>query len=152
VDVIPQGPTRLLLAALEVPGVSRVHVRPLEVPDKDLLELRLTMNAVGRQEFEPCSNMLPDIYGEVLDDKVVIIRPSSSAGESKILQPYRGVRFPGVLGDVGGSSEARRDWCFWMWRPKARGPRPSRLGLRLLSRSHGQPPHLGGASSCSPLG
>jgi hypothetical protein len=50
--------------------------------------------------------VLPDTDGEVLDDEVVIIRPSSLAGESEIFQPYSGVRFPDVLGDVGGWSEA----------------------------------------------
>jgi hypothetical protein len=64
-DVILQGLTRLLLAALEVLGVSKAHVHPLEVPKEDLLELCPTTNAVGRQEFEPCSNVLPDIDGEI---------------------------------------------------------------------------------------
>jgi hypothetical protein len=108
---------RLLLAALEVPGVSGAHVHPLEVPDKDLFELRSTMNAVGWQKFEPCSNMLPNIDRKLLDDEVVIIHPSGWAGESEVFQPYSGVRFsgesevfqpysrvhfPGVPNDVGG--------------------------------------------------
>jgi hypothetical protein len=45
------------------------------------------MNAVGWQKLKPCSNMLPNIDGEVLDDEVVIIHPSSSAGESEVFQP-----------------------------------------------------------------
>jgi hypothetical protein len=95
---------RLLLAALEVPGVSGAHVHPLEVPDKDLFELRST-------------NMLPNIDRKLLDDEVVIIHPSGWAGESEVFQPYSGVRFsgesevfqpysrvhfPGVPNDVGG--------------------------------------------------
>jgi hypothetical protein len=86
-DVVLQGLTGLLLVALEVPGVSGAHICPVEVPEEDLLELRPTTDAVGRQEFEPCSNMLPNIDGEVLDDEVVIIHPSSSAGESEVFQP-----------------------------------------------------------------
>jgi hypothetical protein len=111
VDVVPQGLARLLLAALEVPGVSWAHVRPLEFPDEDLLELCPTMDAVGWQEFEPRSNMLPDIDGEVLDDEAVI-RPSGSIGEPKIFQPYSRVRLPGVLGDVGGRLEVWQECCF----------------------------------------
>jgi hypothetical protein len=61
-----------------------VHIHPLEVPDEDLLELRPTMDAVGRQEFEPCANMLPDTDGEILDDEVVIIRPSSPTGKPEV--------------------------------------------------------------------
>jgi hypothetical protein len=65
------------------------------------------MNVVGRQEFEPCMNMLPDRDGEVLDGQVFIICPSGLTDEPKIFQPYSGVHLPGVLGDVGGQSEAR---------------------------------------------
>ena len=38
-DVIPHELIRLLLAALEVLGVSRADVRPLEIPDEDPLEV-----------------------------------------------------------------------------------------------------------------
>jgi hypothetical protein len=61
-------------------------VRPLEVSDKELLELRPTADTVGRQEFEPCSNILPNTNGEVLDDEVVVIRSFGSAGELEIFQ------------------------------------------------------------------
>ena len=52
-DVIPYGLTGLLLAALEVPGVSRVDVRPLEIPDEDPLEVCPVADAVVWKEFEP---------------------------------------------------------------------------------------------------
>ena len=45
-NVIPQGLTGLLLAALEVPGVSRVDIRPLEISDEDPLEVRPVADAV----------------------------------------------------------------------------------------------------------
>ena len=45
-DVISQGFTGLLLAALEVPGFSQVDVRPLEIPDEDPLEVRLVTDAI----------------------------------------------------------------------------------------------------------
>ena len=64
------------------------------------------MDAVGRKELDPCSNMLPHADGEVLDDEVVIIHSSGSADESKVFEPYTGVCLPGVLGIVGGWSEA----------------------------------------------
>ena len=50
-DVIPQGLAGLLLAALEVLGVSRVDVRPLEIPDEDPLEVRPVTDAVVWKEF-----------------------------------------------------------------------------------------------------
>jgi hypothetical protein len=111
VDVVPQGLTRLLFEALEVPGVFGAHVRPLEIPNEDLFELHLATDAVGRQEFEPCSNELPDTDGEVLDNEIIIVRSSGPTSEPKVFQPYTTVRLPSVLGDVGRWSEARREWC-----------------------------------------
>ena len=81
-DVIPQGLAGLLLAALEILGVTRVDVRPLEIPDKAPLEVHPVADAVMRDEFEPRSNMFPHADGEILNDEKVIIHPSSSACES----------------------------------------------------------------------
>ena len=47
-DVIPQGLAGLLLTALEVPRVPRVDIHPLEVPDKDPLEVRPVADAIVR--------------------------------------------------------------------------------------------------------
>ena len=105
-DVIPQGLAGLLLAALEVLGVPRADVRPLEVPDKDPLKVCPVADAVVREEFEPSSNMFPHADGEVLNDEVVIIHSSGSIGEPEVFEPYTGVRLLGVPGDVGGQSEA----------------------------------------------
>ena len=41
-----------------------------------------------------------------MNDEKVIIHPSGSAGEPEIFEPNTGVCLPGVLGDVGGRSEA----------------------------------------------
>ena len=48
----------------------------------------------------------PHIDEEVLNDEVVIIHSSSSAGEPKVFEPYTGIRLPGIFGDVGLWSEA----------------------------------------------
>ena len=82
-----------------------MDIRPLEIPDEDPLEVHPVVDAVGREEFEPCSNMFPHVDGEVLNDEVVIIHSTSSAGDPKVLEPYTGVRLPSVLGDVGGRSK-----------------------------------------------
>ena len=58
-DVIPQGLAGLLVAALEVLGVSRADIRPLEISDEDPLEVCLIADAVVREEFKPCPNMSP---------------------------------------------------------------------------------------------
>ena len=50
-DVVPQGLIGLLLATLEVPGVSRADIRPLEILDEDPLEVRPVVDAVVWKEF-----------------------------------------------------------------------------------------------------
>ena len=52
VDVIPQGLIGLLLVALEVPGVPRVDIRPLEVLNEDPLEIAQSrMLSCGRNSI-----------------------------------------------------------------------------------------------------
>ena len=97
VDVIPQGLAGLLLAALEVLGVIRADIRPLEVHP--------VADAVVREEFKPCLNMFPHADGEILNDEIVIIHPSGSVGEPEIFKPNTRVCLPDVLGDVGGRSK-----------------------------------------------
>ena len=63
-DVVPQGLARLLLATLEVPGVPRADIRPLEIPDEDPLEVHPVVDAVMWEEFKPCPNMFPHADGE----------------------------------------------------------------------------------------
>ena len=95
-----------MLVALEVPGVPWADVRPLEIPNKDPLEVRPVTDAVVREEFEPRSNMFPYADGEVLNDEVVIIHSPGSASEPEVFEPYTGIRLPGIFGDVGRRSEA----------------------------------------------
>ena len=83
-----------------------MDIRPLEVPNEDNLKVRLVADAVVRVEFEPRSNMLPYVDREVLNDEVVIIHSTGSAGEPEVFNPYTGVRLPGIFGDVGRRSEA----------------------------------------------
>ena len=83
-----------------------MDICPLEIFNKDLLELCPVMDAIGWEEFEPCSNMLPHADREVLNDEAVIIHSSGSVGEPEVFEPYTRIHFPGVFGDVGRWSEA----------------------------------------------
>ena len=109
------------MVALEVLGIPRTDIRPLEIPDEDPLEVRPVADAVRRDEFEPCSNMFPHADGEVLNDEVVIIHPFGSIGEPKVFEPYTRIRFPSVFGDVGRWSEAL--WERRSLDATAKGPR-----------------------------
>ena len=64
------------------------------------------MDAIVWEEFKPCPNIFPHADGEILNDEIVIIHPSGSAGELEIFEPNIGVCLSGVLGDVGGRLEA----------------------------------------------
>ena len=74
-----------------------------------------------------CPNMFPHVDGEILNDEIVTIHPSGSAGEPEIFEPNAGVCLPGVLSDVGGWSEALWEWCSldtsakgpWSWALRA---------------------------------
>ena len=141
-DVILQRLIGVLLVVLEVLGILRTDIRPLEISDEDPLEVCLVTDVVVWEEFKPRPNMFPHADGEILNDEKVIIHLSGSAGEPEIFEPNARVRLPGVLGDVGGRSEALWNGALWMRRPKARGPGPSGLGLW----SSGRRPCLGRVS------
>ena len=83
-----------------------MDICPLEIYDEDPLEICPVADAVGWKEFEPCLNMLPHADGEILHDEMVIIHSSGSIDEPEVFEPYTGVHFPGVSGDVGGWLEA----------------------------------------------
>ena len=116
-----------------------MDIHPLEISNEHPLEIHPVVDAVGWMEFEPCSNMLPHVDGEVLDDRVVIIHSSGLRGESKVFEPYTRVRLPGVSGDVGGRLEALWERRFLYATTKGPWPRASKLGLWLF----GWPPCLG---------
>ena len=78
----------------------------MEVLDEDSLEVRPVADAVTWEEFEPSLNMFPYGNGKVLNDEVIVIHSSGSAGEPEVFEPNSGVRLPCILGDVGRRSEA----------------------------------------------
>ena len=94
------------MVALELLGIPRTDIGLLEIPNEDPLEIRPVMDAVMQEEFKPHLNMFPHVDGEVLNDEVIIIHSTASAGELKVFEPYSRVRLPGILGDVGRRSKA----------------------------------------------
>ena len=54
-DVPTEGFTGLLVTVLEVPGVPRTLVHALEVPHKDLPQVRPTLDGVGQKVLQPRS-------------------------------------------------------------------------------------------------
>ena len=49
---------------------------------------------------------IPHTDGEILNDEIVIIHPSGLVGEPEIFKPNTEVCLHGIIGDVGGWSEA----------------------------------------------
>ena len=101
-DVILQGLAGLLLIALEVPGVSRTDVHPLEISNEDPLEVYLVADAIVWKELKPCPNMFPYANGKILNDEIVIIHSSGPTSEPEVFEQNAWVCLPGVFGDVGG--------------------------------------------------
>ena len=72
-DVPMEGLTGLLMAVLEVLWVPRAFVCALEVSHKDLLQIRPTLDCVGRQVFQLCSCRIGQEQWEVADNDDFII-------------------------------------------------------------------------------
>ena len=92
-----------------MPGVSRADIRPLEISDKDPLEVRPVADAVVWEEFKPCPDMFPHADGEILNDEIVIIHSSGPAGEPEVFEPNAWVCLPGVLVMLAGGRKCRRN-------------------------------------------
>jgi hypothetical protein len=63
VYVVPEGFARLLFAALEVLGISRAHICPLEVLNKDLFELAKLRMVLGSKNLSHARTYSPTQMG-----------------------------------------------------------------------------------------
>jgi hypothetical protein len=73
-DVVPERLSRLLSAALEIPGVSGAHVRALEIAGEGLDQVIPVGDLPRRQVLQPGPSGVGKEQGEVTDDEVVIVR------------------------------------------------------------------------------
>ena len=90
-----------MAVVLKVPWVPGALVRALEVSHKDLLQIRPTLDCVGRQVFQPCPSRIGQEQWKVADNEVVIICTTSLIGKPIVFKPKPRVCLPGVLRDVG---------------------------------------------------
>jgi hypothetical protein len=75
-DVLSEGLPWLLAAASEIPRVPRAHVRALEVSRKSLDQIVPVGDLRRRQMLQPGSGDVGEEKGEIVDDEVVVVRPS----------------------------------------------------------------------------
>ena len=68
-DEVSERLIQPLATTLEVPGVLGVHVCALEIPDKDLYQVRPVVDLQGREVFEPGSRRVYQEKREVADDE-----------------------------------------------------------------------------------
>jgi hypothetical protein len=73
-DVVPKRLSRLLPTAPEVPGVSRAHVRALEIASEGLDQVVPVGDLPRRHVLQPGASGVGEEQGEVADDEVVIVR------------------------------------------------------------------------------
>ena len=91
----------LLSIVFEISWVPRTCVCALEVFHKDLLQVRSTLNSVGRKVFQPYSCRISQEQWKVANNEIIIIRSTGLVGKLIILEPQSEVPFPGVFWDVG---------------------------------------------------
>jgi hypothetical protein len=108
-DVVPERLSRLLAAASEIPGVPRAHVRALKVAGEGLDQVVLVGDLPRRQVLQPGLSGVEEEQGEVVDDKVVIVRSTQLAGQPIVREPQFRPRLPRVLCDSSRGSEPGRE-------------------------------------------
>jgi hypothetical protein len=86
-DVVPQGLSRLLAAASDIPGVPRAHVCALEVAGEGFDQIVPVGDLRRRQMLQPGSGGVGEEQGKVADDEVVIVRPTQLAGQPVVREP-----------------------------------------------------------------
>jgi hypothetical protein len=104
-DVVPQGFSRLLAAASEIPGVPRAHVCALEVVGEGFDQVVPVGDLRRRQMLQPGSGGVREEQGEVADDEVVIVRSTQLVGQPVVREPQFRPCLPQVLGDGSRGSE-----------------------------------------------
>jgi len=72
-DVVTQGFVGPLLAPSEIPGVSRAHVRALEIAHEDLDQVAPVVDLICGKVLEPCPLRVREVQRKVADDDSVAI-------------------------------------------------------------------------------
>jgi hypothetical protein len=103
---VPKRLTGLLSAGAQIPGVSRAHVRALEVPHEGEDQIVPVVDLAGRQVLEPRSRRVGEVQGEVTDDDLVGGGPTQLTCQAVVVEPHTGVRLPVVLDNRRGLAEA----------------------------------------------
>jgi uncharacterized membrane protein len=106
---VPERLAGLLGACAQIPGVSRAHVRALEVPHEGADQIIPVMNLAGRQVLEPRPRRVGEVQRQVADDDLVGGGSAQLACQAVVVEPYAGVRLPRVLVDRRGLVEALRE-------------------------------------------
>jgi hypothetical protein len=86
-DVVPQGLSRLLVTASEIPEVPRAHVCALEVAGEGFDQVVPVGDLHRRQMLQPGSGGVGEEQGKVADDEVVIVCSTQLAGQPVVREP-----------------------------------------------------------------
>jgi hypothetical protein len=108
-DVVPEGFSRLLAAASEIPRVPRAHVCALEVAGEGFDQVVPVGDLRRGQMLQPGSGSVGEEQGEVADDEVVIVHSTQLAGQPVVREPQFWPFLPRVLGDGSRGSEPGRE-------------------------------------------
>jgi hypothetical protein len=87
-------------APLEVLGALGTLVGGLKIPDEGLPKVYPVVYGDGRQMLELGYRPFLEVYGEELDDQVIILDPRHATRKAIVLQPYAGFGGSVVFRDV----------------------------------------------------
>jgi hypothetical protein len=106
---VPKRLVGLLGARAQIPGVSRVHVRALEVPHEGANQIVPVVYLASLQMLKPRPRRVSEVQRQVADDDLVGGGSAQLTCQTVVVEPYAGVCFPRVFVDRRGLAEALRE-------------------------------------------
>ena len=73
------------MAVLEVPWIPWAFVCALKISYEDLSQVRPAVDLVRRKMFKPCPCRVREVEGEVSDDEIILLCPTSSSGKAIVV-------------------------------------------------------------------
>jgi hypothetical protein len=111
-DVIPEGFTRLLFVASEIPRVAGAHVGSLEVPLEHSHEVIPVVDLSRWEVLELGSSGVQQEQGELSNDDPVIGGLTQLTSQAEVSKPKFGFGLAVILGKSHGGVELSREYHF----------------------------------------
>jgi hypothetical protein len=108
-DVIPEGFTRLLFVASEIPRVAGVDVGSFKVPLEHSHKVIPVVDLSRWEVLEPGSSGVRQEQGELSNDNPVIGGPTQLTSQAEVSEPKFGFGLAVILGKSHGGGEPSQE-------------------------------------------